>query len=107
MRVNAESKGRGLFELHVGEENARRYFPQSACAIELELDHLRIQCDLTPDFWRGQADIFDPRIGAWLQNKRMHSNLTRTPIPLAMIRSGDNAFRLKPLSSASRRRHQT
>jgi hypothetical protein len=104
MRVKAESKGHGIFELHVGEENARRYFPKTISAIELELDHLQIQCPLGPEFWDGQADIFDPRIDAWLDNKRMQSRCDRAPIPLAMIPSGENKFCLKPISSIPRRR---
>jgi hypothetical protein len=106
MRVKAESKGHGIFELHVGGRNARRYFPKSMSAVELHLDHLRIECALTPTFWGGQANIFDPRIGAWLEYKRTRSSLSRTSIPLALIPSGENAFRLEPLSPASRRRHQ-
>jgi hypothetical protein len=106
MRVTAESKGRGTFELHVGEENARRHFPETVSAIELQLDHLRIECALTPEFWRGQANIFDPRINAWLANKRTQPSLSRTSIALAMIRAGENAFRLEPLSPASRRRQE-
>lgn len=104
MRVKAESKSYGIFELHVGAENVRRYFPRSISAIELQLDHLRIECDLTPDFWNGQADIFDSRIGAWLESKRINPRLSRTPISLSMIPAGDHAFRLEPLSSVPRRR---
>jgi hypothetical protein len=107
MRIKAESKGPGIFELHVGGKNARRYFPKSMSAIELELDHLRIECALTPSFWRGESNIFDPRIGVWLENKHMRSNLSRTSITLALTPSGNNAFRLEPVSPASRQRHQS
>jgi hypothetical protein len=106
MRVRAESKGRGLFELQVGQENARRHFPEGMSAIELEFDHLRIECALTSEFGRGEANIFDLRIGAWLENKRVHSSPSRTSLTLAMVPSGDNAFRLEPLSPALRHRHE-
>ena len=43
-----------------------------AAVIELELDHLRIQCWLDPAFWLDQPEISDPRLGAWLQSKNFH-----------------------------------
>ena len=52
MVVKAQSKGRGLSGLLVGTENVRRYFPKEVSSIELQLDHLRIQCGLAPDFWK-------------------------------------------------------
>ena len=99
MVVKAQSKGRGLSGLHVGSDNVRRYFPKNVSTIELQLDHLRIQCGLTPDFWQGQPEIFDPRLCAWLESKHMHGSRDRTPVPLAMIPAGDNSFRLQPVSA--------
>ena len=101
MVVKAQSKGRGLSGLHVGMDNVRRYFPKNVSTIELQLDHLRIQCGLAPDFWQGQPEIFDPRLCAWLETKHMHGNSTRNPVPLAMIPSGDNSFRLQPVSASA------
>jgi hypothetical protein len=65
--------------------------------IELQLDHLKIQCGLQPDFWQGQPEIFDPRLCAWLESRHMHAKRDRTPIPLAMIPEGENCFRLQPV----------
>lgn len=101
MVVKAQSKGRGLSGLHVGMDNVRRYFPKNVSTIELQLDHLRIQCGLAPDFWQGQPEIYDPRLCAWLETKHMHGNRGRTPVPLAMIPSGDNSFRLQPVSASA------
>jgi hypothetical protein len=101
MVVKAQSKGRGLSGIHVGAENVRRYFPKNISSIELQLDHLRIQCGLSPDFWQGQPEIFDPRLCAWLETTHMHASRDRTPVPLAMIPSGDNSFRLKPVSATT------
>ena len=98
MVVKAQSKGRGLSGLHVGTDNVRRYFPKDISTIELQLDHLRIQCGLAPDFWQGQPEIFDPRLCAWLESKHMHSSRNRTPVALAMIPEGKNSFRLQPVS---------
>ncbi|HWG21562.1 MAG TPA: hypothetical protein VG225_13615 [Terracidiphilus sp.] len=98
MVVKAQSKGRGLSGIHVGLDNVRRYFPRDVSTIELELDHLRIQCGLAPDFWQGQPEIYDPRLCAWLETKHMHASRNRTPVPLAMIPAGKNAFRLQPVS---------
>jgi len=104
MVVKAQSKGRGLSGLVVGTDNVRRYFPKSVSTIELELDHLRIQCGLRPDFWQGQPEIYDPRLCAWLETKHMHASRDRHPVTLAMVPAGKNAFRLQPVASESRER---
>jgi len=100
MVVKAQSKGRGLSGLHVGTDNVRRYFPKNVSTIELQLDHLQIQCGLTPDFWQGRPEIYDPRLCAWLESKHMHGSRDRTPVTLAMIPAGNNSFRLQPVSAA-------
>ena len=107
MVVKAQSKGRGLSGLIVGTDNVRRYFPKSVSTIELELDHLRIQCGLTPDFWQGQPEIYDPRLCAWLETKHMHTSRDRHPVTLAMIPAGKNAFRLQPVSAGGHDRSRT
>jgi hypothetical protein len=99
MVVKAQSKGQGLSGIHVGTDNVRRYFPKDVSTIELQLDHLQIQCGLAPDFWQGQPEINDPRLCAWLETKHMHASRNRTPVPLAMIPAGKNAFRLQPVSA--------
>ncbi len=104
MVVKAQSKGQGLSGIHVGSDNVRRYFPKTVSTIELQLDHLRIQCGLAPDFWQGQPEIYDPRLCAWLETKHMHASRNRTPVPLAMIPAGDGAFRLQPVSADSLQR---
>jgi hypothetical protein len=98
MVVKAQSKGRGLSGLIVGTDNVRRYFPKEVSSIELQLDHLRIQCGLEPDFWQGQPEIFDPRLCAWLETKHMHASRDRHPVALNMVPAGKNAFRLQPMS---------
>ena len=97
MVVKTQSKGLGVTGLHVGVNNVRRYFPKHISSIELQLDHLLIQCGLKPDFWQGQPEIFDPRLCAWLESRHMHTKPDRTPIPLAMIPEGENSFRLQPV----------
>jgi len=98
MVVKTHSKSRGVTGLHVGENNVRRYFPKSIAFIELQLDHLQIQCGLDPDFWQGQPEIHDPRLCAWLESKHLRYRSDRTPIPLAMIPAGKNSFRLQTVS---------
>jgi hypothetical protein len=98
MVVKTRSKGLGVTGLHVGADNVRRYFPKHVAVIELQLDHLQIQCGLTPGFWQGEPEINDPRLCAWLESKHMHGKRDRAPIPLAMIPSGENSFRLQPVS---------
>ena len=96
MVVKTQSKGRGVTGLHVGVNNVRRYFPKTVAVIELQLDHLQIQCGLGPDFWQGQPEIYDPRLCAWLESKHMLRASDRNPIPLALIPAGENSFRLQP-----------
>lgn len=102
MVVKPQSKGRELIGIQVGASNVRRYFSKDAAVIELELDHLQIQCGLGPDFWRGQPEIRDPRLCAWLKAKNFEGKPGETPIPLVMIPSGKNSFRLQPLCRSAR-----
>ena len=103
MVVKTQCKGREVTGLVVGASNARRYFPRNISAIELQLDHLRIECGLAPEFWRGQAEIRDPRLCAWLASKEFNGKSCRTPIPLDMVPSGENSFKIGPLALRSAR----
>jgi hypothetical protein len=98
MVVKTQSKGRGVTGLHVGAYNVRRYFPRHMAVIELQLDHLQIQCELDPEFWTGQPEIHDSRLCAWLESRHLHYAPGRTPVPLAMIPVGNNSFRLMPVA---------
>jgi hypothetical protein len=86
MVVLTQSKGHGVTGLHVGIDNVRRYFPKRISAIELQLDHLQIQCGLSPNFWEGQPE------------KQLHSKPNRAPVPLALVPAGKNSFRLQPIA---------
>ena len=97
MVVKTQSKGIGITGLDVGTDNVRRYFPNRIPVIELQLGHLQIQCSLTPDFWQGKPEIYDPRLCAWLEYRHMRAATDRSPIPLAMIPLGENSFRLQPV----------
>ncbi len=101
MVVRTQSKGREFTGLHVGADNVRRYFPRGIAVIELQLDHLEIQCGLAPDFWEGQPEIRDPRLSAWLEAKNFRGKPGEAPVTLALIPSGKNSFRLHPISSTS------
>jgi hypothetical protein len=102
MVVKTRSRGHGVTGLHVGATNVRRYFPKHISVIELQLDHLQIQCGLEPDFWQGQPEIHDARLCSWLESKNFQQRPDRTPIPLALIPSGKNSFRLQPISMNDR-----
>lgn len=99
MVVKTQSKGRGVTGLHVGLNNALRYFPRGTSYIELQLDHLQIECGLSPDFWLGQPEIHDPRLCAWLESKNLTASAGKPPVPLALIPSGRNSFRLRPVTA--------
>ena len=85
--------------LHVGVTNVRRYFPKGTAIIELQLDHLQIQCGLEPGFWKGHPQIHDPRLCAWLESKRLPGNPDWTSIPLALVPAGTNSFRVQPVAA--------
>ena len=104
MVVSAQNKGRGLTSLHVGATNVRRYFPRDTSSIELQLDHLRIQCGLQANFWLDQPEIQDARLCAWLESKRVVGKPWQAPIQLAMIPTGKNAFRLQTVAVQSHMR---
>ncbi|HUB30927.1 MAG TPA: hypothetical protein VL967_14565 [Terracidiphilus sp.] len=101
MVVKTQSKGRGVTGLNVGINNVERYFPRGVHSVELQLDHLQIQCDLTPDFWQGQPEIYDPRLCAWLESKHFNAHPGKGPISLALIPSGKNSFRLRPVAAGT------
>ncbi len=105
MVVKTHNKGREVVGLEVGASNARRYFSRDNSVIELELDHLQIQCGLAPDFWDGSAEIRDPRLCAWLAQKNFNGKVGESPLPMAMIPSGKNSFRLEPLPPLPVRSH--
>ena len=98
MLVKAQYEGRRISGLYIGVNNVRRYFSKRIAAIEFQLDHLRIECWLTPRFWDGQPEIHDPRLCEWLESKNLHDLPCRTAVPLAMIPSGKNSFKLASLS---------
>ena len=100
MVVKTRNIGHGVTGLHVGASNVRRYFPKGTSVIELELDHLQIQCGLDPHFWQDQPEILDPRLAAWLESKRMKEKSNQATFLLAMTPSGKNAYRLQPVSHA-------
>ena len=95
MRVKALRVGSEVSGLLVGHSNVRRYFPRNVKQIELQLDHLRIECGLAPDFWRSEPEIHDPRLRLWLESKNHAEKACRASIPYAMIPSGEHSFRLE------------
>src|SRR5579875_1682014 len=95
--VKTHNRGHEVVGLEVGASNARRYFSRDSSVIELELDHLQIQCGLTPDFWDGSAEIRDPRLCAWLAQKNFNGKVGESPLSMTMIPYGRNSFRLQPL----------
>jgi hypothetical protein len=102
MVVKTHSTGRGTTGLYVGVSNVRRYFPRHISEIELQLDHLQIQCGLNPNFWRGRPQIHDPRLCAWLESKNLQGIPRCQPAPLTLVPAGENSFRLQPVPESGR-----
>jgi len=95
MVVTSQWIGHRVSGLYVGASNVRRYFSKRVTKIELRLDHLLIECGLAPNFWQDQPEIHDPRLCLWLESKQRNGH---SPVPLAMIPSGNNSFILGPAS---------
>lgn len=95
MVVKTNCIGREITGVEIGAGNVRRYFSKESTFVELLLDHLQIQCGLSPDFWRGQTEIRDPRLRVWLESKNFKARPGEAPVPLVLIPSGKNCFRLQ------------
>lgn len=100
MVVTSQCNGRRVTGLYVGASNVRRFFPKGVAAIELQLDHLRIECGLAPHFWHDEPEIHDPRLCLWLESKQFKEKDLRSPMPLMMTRSGEHSFTLGPVEPA-------
>lgn len=79
---------------YIGPNNVRRHSPKDLSTIELELDHLQIQCSLHASFWRDRPAISDPRLSTWLEAKHPNERCRNTAV-LKMVRSGKRSFRLQ------------
>lgn len=98
MVVKTQFNGNEVTGLHVGVRNVRRFFPKAVRVIELQLDHLQIQCGLSPEFWHGEPQIHDPRLCEWLDFKVGRRIGERKNVRLAMTPAGTNIFRLRSSS---------
>ena len=87
MVVKTQLTGSEVTGLRVGARNVRRYFPRGVRVIELQLDHVQIQCGLSPEFWDGRPEIHDPRLCEWLDFKIIHRLEERKEVTLAMTPS--------------------
>jgi hypothetical protein len=99
MVVRTQCKGREYTGVQVGSGDVRRYFPKQTHVIEIELDHLHIQCGLQPGFWNGCPVIRDPRLGAWLESKNFKGKPGEEPVPLVLIPAGKSCFRLQTIEA--------
>jgi hypothetical protein len=104
MLVKSQCIGNRVIGLYVGENNVRRYFPRKVEAIDLQLDHLLIQCGLAPCFWDGEPEIRDPRLCLWLESKQSKDSDCRSSKTLYMIPTGEGNF---VLGLAEPHRHTT
>jgi len=85
----------GVVGLHIGAINVQRYFPRNVDQVELELDHLCIVCLLEPSFWQDRPEIHDLRLSSWLESKRSSGKLAANCASVALVPSGNHAFRLQ------------
>lgn len=96
--VRTECTRRKVTGIYIGSTNVRRNFPKRTAAIEFELGHLRIGCELEEEFWRDQPRIRDSRLCEWLEFKLYRERKYMTPLPLVLVQSGRNAFKVRAVS---------
>ena len=95
MIVKMQDSGRGVTSLRIGARNVRRYFTKGVPTIDLDLDSVQIQCDLSQDFWQDHPEIVDPRLCAWLTVKKTKLKVDGDRAVLLMLPAGRNSFRLQ------------
>lgn len=105
MVVKTQCEGHAFTGVEVGAANVRRYFPRELESIELHLDHLLILLELPPGFWNGHPEIHDPRLSLWLESKNFNGRAGKGPLPLALVPSGKNSFRLQTVACAARQQN--
>lgn len=98
MMVRTECTRRKVTGIYIGSRNVRRNFPRRAAAIEFELGHLRIGCKLEEAFWRDQPRIRDSRLCEWLEFKLYRERKYMTPLPLVLVQSGRNAYKVRQVN---------
>ena len=96
MVVRTIGSGRDVNGLYIGPRNARRHFSRDLRHVELQLGHLHIYCDLSPDFWKDRPEICDARLSDWLYSRIFHGKRGHAPAPVALIPLGNNLFRVMP-----------
>ncbi len=96
---NKGRSGRSITGLYIGLDNVRRHFPEGVRIIELELEDLRIECELKASFWRDQPEITDPRLCAWLDAKNARRESRRAPSSVGMFPAGKRSFKLQLVRS--------
>lgn len=101
MIVTMQNKGRSITGLRIGNANVQRYFPSDIRSIEIELDHLRIRCDLQGRFWLDRPEITDRRLCAWLEEK-IYWPKSPDNVVVEMVGSGDS-YRLRFRSWSSQK----
>lgn len=106
MVVKSQCCGNRITGIYVGATNVRRYFPRGVASVDLQLDHLQIECGLTPGFWRDDPEIRDPRLSLWLELKQTQGAGRRSPFELAMTPMGENRFSLGPAAQSGRGRER-
>lgn len=99
MLVEVQHKGHHVMGLNVGASNVRRYFPRGTSSIDLHLDHLEIQCQLQPTFWKSEPQISDPRLSAWLEAKNLRKAGGRDRVVLNLVPDDKRSFRLQVMKS--------
>lgn len=96
MIVKVLNNCRSITGIRIEASDARLCFPPGSRSIELELDHLRIQCELQVAFPQDRTEICDPRLCEWLDEQFFGLKPPKAPVCLEMVKAG-SAYRLQLL----------
>jgi hypothetical protein len=97
MVVTMQSEGHAIVGIRIGMAEARRFFGRGLHSIDLELDHLRINCDVRANSRLHRAEISDPRLTAWLEEKFYWRKLPSIPLSVELVKKGESySLQLRP-----------
>ena len=100
MQVKLKWNGSSVMGIQVGKENARQFFAADLRQIHLEIEHLRICCELQPSFWRERPCICDSRLSEWLNAKNRHRPADGAEMTLTLTPVQRDLFRLRVVTES-------
>jgi hypothetical protein len=84
----------GTYGIHVGKENAQKWFSKEWTSIEVDVDNRFYSFSLSPTFWTTCPEFRGGPIPHWLEMQGLLSWPKRNPPQFELIPLEENKFRL-------------